>query len=396
MKKIIVICFCMFFSVSVYAEIKTDFTLFNRAFVYNAENTHWEDTQVTLTYFENFTQGVFGFYFNDFVSLHIGASVFVPFSLELPDGIRFFPIVTSKISNEYVMLTIGTLDQPHNFPATILDPLIGLTPYIRASENNMRMNNGPEQYKYGKFTHGFYEYGLSFKWFEGGTGEVYINWQLMHTPKHRERFDIGLTYALDFVNDIATPYIGLHYWHNGGQEYPFVAGAPKLTENYVANVGLHSDALSILYLLSYDIPDRDMKPSSNQFGMGFYFRGKISVFDYFSIEPSVFVSGYYIKTSWKYVSAEADPFFRTPFYFGLNVIRDFKITEDIVIGLLFVNGIFLTERNEIGLRYDQSLRFDFKYNIELGRKKVSSSTKTDPVKKENTSKKDKELYDIDW
>ena len=40
-------------------NIKVDFKLFNSAYAYNGENTQWEHTRTTLTYFENFTEGVF-------------------------------------------------------------------------------------------------------------------------------------------------------------------------------------------------------------------------------------------------------------------------------------------------------------------------------------------------
>ena len=363
MKYILQLFFITIISVNTYA-IDVDFKLFNRGLAYNAENTYWNETQVTLTYFENLTEASFGFHFNDFISLRVGGAVLIPFSLELPDGIRFFPFVQSQISNEYVSLTMGTLDSDHNFPAVLFDPMIKLTPYVRASVNNLRMPNLNETYEYGKFTHGFYEYGLSFKWFKGGTGELFMNWQLLHTENHRERFDVGLTYALDFIETF-TPYIGARYWHNGGHEYPLVDGSPAITENYSGGIGVHSDMVSILYLASYNIVDRDFDLSNNEFGQAFYARVRFSVFGLFDLEPSVFVSSYYIDKNQRYISVEADPFFRVPFYFGLNIFRDWEFANGIELSLMFINGVFLTEDNSVGIRYDQGINFDFTYKLDI-------------------------------
>ncbi len=359
------IWFFMLLTVNLYA-IDVDFKLFNRSLAYNAEGSSWEHTMVSMTYFENFTEATFGFYFNDLISFRIGAAVLVPFTLELPDGIRVFPIITTQISNQYVSFTIGTMDSDHNFPAPLFDPLINLTPYVRATEENNRIPNGTEQFNYGKFTHGYYEYGGSLKWFVGGSGELYMNWQLEHLEEHRERFDVGFIYALDFIK-IFTPYIGVRYWHNGGHEYQIVPGATAVTENYSGGIGIHSDMLSILYLASFDAPTRDTD-ELNQFGHGLYTRVKISVYGWFDIEPSVFVSGYYLNNEHRYISTEADPFFRVPFYFGLNLYRDFVFDNGIEIAIQFVNGMFLTEDGDVGARFDQGINFDFTYLLDIVKK----------------------------
>lgn len=370
MKKIILIIALIILScITAFSKTKIDFNIFSSSYAYNGENTHWEDTLVTLTYFENFTEASFDFIFNDYVKLTLGGTIFIPFSLELPQGIRFFPIVTTELSNEYVRLRIGTLTGGHNLPDPIMDPLTKMTPYIRATKENMRMPNGTEEYKYGKFTHGYYEYGISFEWFKGGQGEIYMNWQLMHTEKHRERFDVGLIHSLSFI-EIFTPYIGLHYWHNGGHEYPFVQGAPSLTENYSGAIGINSKELSILYMASYNILDRDNPKDTSKFGQGLYMSGNISVFGWFEVEPLVFVSSWYLDKKQKFISIEGDPFFRVPFYAGLNLRREFIFANGIELSLAFINGIFLTEKNEVGGRYDQGLKFDFKqkFNIYDGEK----------------------------
>lgn len=344
-------------------NIKVDFKLFNSAYAYNGENTQWEHTRTTLTYFENFTEGVFDINFNNFIKLEVGLSVFFPFTFEFPDGIRVFPIVTTTISNENVALRIGTMKGGHNLPEPIRDRLLDMTPVIRSTPDNTLIAKGPEKYKYNEpFTHGFYEYGMSFEWFKGGRGEVYMNWQLLHDKNHRERFDVGLVHALDFI-EVWTPYIGIHYWHNGGHEYPFVEGTPAITENYVGSIGINSEWVSILYMASYNITDRDN--NITKFGHGLFLRGNIPVVNWFMIEPIIWVSGWYIDKNHQFISVEGDPFYRVPFYFGLNITKDWDFGNGIVLGIGFVNGVFLTEEHKVGIRYDQTLKFDFTYLVPI-------------------------------
>lgn len=350
------------------AAPEVDFNLFTSSYAYNGENTQWEETRTTLTYFENFTEASFKIKFNELIDVDLGMAVLLPFTFEFPDNVRFFPIVTSRIGNDAVQLRIGTLKGGHNLPSPIRDPLMDMTPVVRSTIDNTLIKDGPETYKYNdKLTHGYYEYGASFEWFKGGRGEVYMNWQILHTERHRERFDVGLTYALDFVSPIFTPYLAVHYWHNGGHEFPLVVNTttgertPSITENYTGAIGINSKWLSILYLASYNIPDRDNNVT--QFGHGIYLRGNIPVKNWFEIEPLVFVSGWYLNNDHRFISVEGDPFFRVPFYAGLNVKKEFVFSNGISLSLGFINGVFLTETGEVGGRYDQTLSFNFTYNI---------------------------------
>lgn len=369
MKKLIFGAFILLSSFSfAYSAPEVDFNLYTSSYAYNGENTQWEETRTTLTYFENFTEASFKIKFNELIDVDLGMAVLLPFTFEFPDNVRFFPIVTSRIGNDAVQLRIGTLKGGHNLPAPIRDPLMDMTPVVRSTIDNTIIKDGPETYKYNdKFTHGYYEYGASFEWFKGGRGEIYMNWQILHTERHRERFDVGLTYALDFVSPIFTPYIGIHYWHNGGHEYPLVVNTatgertPSITENYTGAIGINSKWLSILYLASYNIPDRDNNVT--QFGHGLYLRGTIPVKNWFEIEPLMFVSGWYLNHNHRFISVEGDPFFRVPFYAGLNIKKEFVFDNGISLSLGFINGIFLTETGEVGGRYDQALSFNFTYNI---------------------------------
>ena len=114
-------------------------------------------------------------------------------------------------------------------------------------------------------------------------------------------------------------------------------------------------------MASYNITDRDNNVT--QFGHGIFLRGTIPVKTWFEIEPIIFVSGWYIDKKHKFISVEGDPFYRVPFYFGLNIKKDFVFDNGIVLVLGFVNGLFLNEENEIGMRYDQTLQFDFTYLV---------------------------------
>ena len=367
---IIFIIISVILTINAFGETTVDFRLFTSSYAYNGENTYWEATRTTLTYFENFTEGAFDIKFNDLVSLRVGVSIFFPFTFEFPQGIRFFPIATTQVSNEFISLRIGTMVGGHNLPAPIRDPLMNITPVVRATPDNTLIAKGPEGYQYNEpFTHGFYEYGASFEWFKGGRGEAYMNWQIQHNAKHRERFDVGIIYALDFVK-IFTPYIAIHYWHNGGHEYPFVEGTPAITENYVGAIGINSEYLSILYMASYNIPDRDN--NITKFGHGLFLRGNIPVLNWFEIEPIAFISGFYIDKNHKFISVEGDPFYRAPFYFGLNLKKEFVFDNGISLTLALINGVFLTEENKVGGRYDQELKFDFTYIVPV---KKSSSDK---------------------
>lgn len=371
MKKLLFTALLLLVSYSfTYAAPEVDFNLYTSSYAYNAENTQWEETRTTLTYFENFTEAAFKIKFNEFIDIDLGLAVLLPFTFEFPDNVRFFPIVTSRIGNDAVQLRIGTLKGGHNLPAPIRDPLIDMTPVVRSTIDNTLIKDGPETYKYNdKFTHGYYEYGASLEWFKGGRGEIYMNWQILHTERHRERFDVGFTYALDFVSPIFTPYIGVHYWHNGGHEFPLVVNTttgertPSITENYTGAIGINSKHLSILYLASYNIPDRDNNVT--QFGHGIYLRGSIPVKNWFEIEPLVFVSGWYLNNNHRFISVEGDPFFRVPFYAGLNIKKEFVFKNGISLSLGFINGVFLTETGEVGGRYDQTLSFNFTYSIPI-------------------------------
>ena len=61
----------IYVTIQIYGETTVDFRLFTSSYAYNGENTYWEATRTTLTYFENFTEGAFDIEFNDLVSLRV-------------------------------------------------------------------------------------------------------------------------------------------------------------------------------------------------------------------------------------------------------------------------------------------------------------------------------------
>lgn len=347
MKKIFVFFF-FFLPVFIYgAEFK--FGLKNWAYAYNAENdSDWEKTRTTMTYFEDVFQPTATLVLNSNVSLTFGVGFYVPFNQE-EKLLNYYPVVSTVLDFDAVRVTLGTLDPDHDLPAPILDPLAKMTPQIRViSESQVPIDY--EAYPVtGLFSHGMYEYGLAVNWDVIGTGELYMNWQLPDTTNHRERFDVGLAHRFEFPL-----YTAVHYWHNGGHEHPHPV---TITENYVAAAGIRTDKLNALYLASYFLPDRDVHPELNTFGQGLYFSYQFDLLKW-TLQPELFVSSEFLWTNQQYISIEGDPFYRVPFYAGLNISRRWQLHEAFEVEVAFVNGIYIADRDHpgnVGVRYDQKL-----------------------------------------
>ena len=54
--------------------VDVDFQVYTSTYAYNGENTHWEQTRTTLTYFENFTEALFDIKFNRLIDVQLGVS----------------------------------------------------------------------------------------------------------------------------------------------------------------------------------------------------------------------------------------------------------------------------------------------------------------------------------
>lgn len=335
---------------------KVDFSIFNSSYAYNGENaSYWEETRYTLTYFENLFQPYFTIKNSENLIFKIGCGFLLPYNQE--DKIKnFYPYFQTKIINENLEFIMGSLENNHNFPPCILDPLINITPQIRVLTKS-QIPIDYETFPYGIFSHGFYEYGLQLRYKENF--EVYYNWQLADNQFHRERFDIGL------IININSLYFGAHYWHNGGHENPHPV---EITENYILATGLRNTNYSILYLISYFLPDRDAHPEKNILGQAIYLEGNFSLFD-FKLQPIIFATSSFINKDEKYISIEGDPFYRVPFYFGLNFEKSIKISKECIINIGFVNGTFLPYTDiswtPMMIRYDQKLQINLEYNFPI-------------------------------
>jgi hypothetical protein len=331
--------------------------LSNSLYAYNGENSAWEQTRITITYFENLFIPYVKAHFSESVTFKFGAGLVIPINQE--QKIRnFYPVIQSRIQFAHSKLDLGSLDNDHDFVAPILDPLTTVVPQIRLGDSS-QIPITYENFPVGKFTHGIFEYGLSYKWFNlGHRGEIYINWQLPDTVDHRERFDIGFTDRLESF----PLYIGLHYWHNGGHENPHTV---SMTENYTASLGFRTDSYNALVLGSLFFADRDSGSAVN--GGALYFDYTFRIGNW-KLQPLVFASHELVNANSRFISIEGDPFFRAPFYMGVNVGANWEILKDCNLEFGLVNGIFQrsagTAFSPTQLRYDQLLRFTVKYEFD--------------------------------
>jgi len=334
--------------------------LWNSFLFYNKENGAWEETSITLTYFENLFQPFLEFNLGDKARFRAGAGLLVGMNQE--EKVRkAYPFVQSRIFlSEESTFDMGSLDPVHDFPAPILDPLTALTPQIRLGDST-QVPITYESFPYtGKHSHGLYEYGVAYRWGgEGdGRGELYMNWQLPDTVNHRERFDIGFTMRKALIG--LPWYAGVHYWHNGGHENPHPV---EITENYQVAFGLRTDTFNFLALGSLFIPDRS-KSYLTKTGAAIYADYRLMWGDWF-FQPVLFISDELRNRANQYVSIEGDPFFRVPFYAGLNLGTQWEVWKHCTLDLRFVNGFFQRSAAEgfrpTKARYDQMLRFQINY-----------------------------------
>ncbi len=344
---------------SIFSKLKPGF--WNSFLLYNKENTAWEQTSITITYFESIIQPFLQYDIEDKVRFRAGAGLVIPMNQE--QRLRSaYPFLQSRIFlSKESTLELGSLTASHDFPAPILDPLTSLLPQIRLGDSTQVPINYETYPITGKLSHGLYEYGMSYRF--GGEaqsrGELYINWQLQDSTNHRERFDVGLTNREEIAS--LPLYFAAHYWHNGGHEnsHPI-----EITENYTAAIGLRTDRFNALALGSLFFGDRG-QPSTARAGTALYFDYKIDWGKWF-FQPALFISDELRNRSNKYISVEGDPFFRVPFYVGLNIGRRWEIWKQCALDLRFVNGMFQRFAFEkfnpfANFRYDQMVHFNFTY-----------------------------------
>ncbi len=338
--------------------------LWNSFLLYNKENGAWEETTITLTYFENLFQPFLQFDPNDKLRFRVGAGLLVPMNQEEKIR-RAYPYVQSRLflTSDSIM-DLGSLDTVHDLPGPLLDPLIAILPQIRLGDSTQIPITYESFPITGAHSHGLYEYGISYRWGSrwdpksDGSGEVYLNWQLPDTGNHRERFDIGLSVRRETVG--LPLYFAAHYWHNGGHENPHLV---EITENYTAAFGLRTNHYNALIVGSLFFPDR-AKEALTQSGAALYFDYKFSLGNWY-LQPVLFISDELRNKANKYISIEGDPFFRVPFYGGLNVGASWELFSQCKFDLNFINGFFQRSANEAfnptKTRYDQMVRLQLHY-----------------------------------
>jgi len=336
-----------------------NFGVSNSFYAYNGENTAWDQTRVTLTYLDNLVEPFMLIRASQVLSFKAGVGLLVAMNQE--QKVReHYPIVQSKVTFPDWSATFGSLDNNHDFPAPILDPLTSYVAQIRTNGSDQVPVHYETFPRTGEYSHGKYEYGLAVNWFRPDVrGELYLNWQLPDTAQHRERFDAGLTHRVDW--DGIPLYFAVHYWHNGGHENPHPI---PVTENYTVAIGLRDDHYNFLALGSLFLPDRQAKPGLNTSGTALYADVTLRSGTW-SITPSVFASDELRNSSNKYFAVEGDPFFRVPFYVGISFEKKWEWFEGSELKLGFVNGFFqrsvFEKFNPTQMRYDQLLRFSFRY-----------------------------------
>jgi hypothetical protein len=124
-----------------------------------------------------------------------------------------------------------------------------------------------------------YEPGL--RWtFRGNVieHEMWLEWQRLNTPQHRERFDAGLNAALRPRAPLSFP-VQLHVVHEGGQLFASGAVADSVAAAAGAKVGWTiatqaRAALEAYGLVSRYVPDR-AQPDRSRDGVGFFGRGSV-------------------------------------------------------------------------------------------------------------------------
>lgn len=362
-------------SVSVYASetnggllpdpLGIKFNLRNIAYAYNAENaSYWEETRVTLTYIEDLLEPSFTFSYGPNSDFRLGAGLLLGFDQE--NKLKtWYPVMQYRFRNDGGYFVVGTLENDHDFPAPILDPLTRITPQIRVLTAS-QVPITSDTYPLGMMSHGFYEYGIQYRWDNIiGKGELYLNWQLPDTTNHRERFDVGL---IENWNGL---YGAAHYWHNGGHENPHPV---SITENYTGALGFKNSNFTFCALASYFLPDRDVHPESNVTGFALLAEYRVTLWDW-DFEFIAFCSDNLWEPSHQFISVEGDPFYRVPAYLGLNIAREFRFNEDFALKFSFVNGTFLPYRDStystIMIRYDQYVAADFHWSFDIVQAKTN-------------------------
>jgi hypothetical protein len=108
--------------------------------------------------------------------------------------------------------------------------------------------------------------------------EMWVNWQRLNTPAHRERFDAGVAASMHVTGALSVP-VQLHVVHEGGQQFAAGPVADSLVFATGAAVGAKAGeavevSIEVLGAASRYVPDRS-RPNASRSGAALFVRGAI-------------------------------------------------------------------------------------------------------------------------
>ena len=172
------------------------------------------------------------------------------------------PVIALRIRHDRSTFVIGTLDGPRagDPPGPDQTGPHGLLPPIQRETLAFERP---------------YEAGLQWK-FAGASfrHDAWINWQLLNTPAHRERFDVGMAGEARVTPWLSIPFQA-HIVHEGGQLYASgpVADSSVLGSGAIVRTSMRGLRLTLEThgLISRYVPDRAAETRFRE-GSGFFTR----------------------------------------------------------------------------------------------------------------------------
>lgn len=109
--------------------------------------------------------------------------------------------------------------------------------------------------------------------------EMWVNWQRLNTPAHRERFDSGAAASIRLTGTLLLP-MHLHFVHEGGQLHASgpVADSAAFATGLALTRTVHEQtrvSLELLGAASRYVPDRE-RPEASRSGAAFFTRAAIA------------------------------------------------------------------------------------------------------------------------
>lgn len=171
-------------------------------------------------------------------------------------------------------------------------------------------------------------YEAGFQWrFAGAslTHDIWINWQRLNTPAHRERFDAGAAGAIRVTGWLAIPF-QLHVVHEGGQLFDSgpVADSTVIASGAVFRAASHGVrwTLETVGLVSRYVPDRDAADRYVE-GSGAFGRA--------AAERGGWRAHAILWRSEDFVKVEGDGNYRAPRYGEAGLTRTFRPARDTLV-----------------------------------------------------------------